>query len=143
MVNVGDKAVTRRIAKAIGYVQFSKPGMEDIINNAEKKKGSVFHTAKIAGIMAAKRTAMTIPLCHQVELSGVDMNLKISPEENRVHIDCQVQTEARTGVEMEAICGVLGAAATVYDMCKAQDRHMIISNVQVTNKQGGSNDFDV
>ncbi|GAA4640521.1 cyclic pyranopterin monophosphate synthase MoaC [Actinoallomurus vinaceus] len=135
MVNVGDKAVTRREAQASGFVVM-RPATLDAIVGGDVPKGDVFATARLAGIMAAKRTDELIPLCHRLGLDGVNVTLSALPPD-RVAITARVAVTARTGVEMEALTAVSVAALTIYDMCKALDRSMRIGDIQLDEKSGG------
>lgn len=135
MVNVSEKAVTRREAAASGFVEM-KSSTLDVIVTGGVPKGDVFATARLAGIMAAKRTDDLIPLCHRLGLDGVTVTLEALPPD-RVAITARVTVTARTGVEMEALTAVSVAALTIYDMCKALDRSMRISDIQLEEKIGG------
>ncbi len=140
MVDVAEKPVTDRTATARGRVVM-QPATLRLISGGQAKKGDVFCVARLAGIMAAKRTAELIPLCHSLPLSTVTVDL--APEgDEAVAIAATVRTSGRTGVEMEALTAVSVAALTVYDMCKAVDRGMRIEAIRVTEKSGGaSGDF--
>ena len=136
MVDVSDKAVTLRTAEAYAEVQVS-----EIVFNAIKentvKKGDVLTTAKIAGIQAGKKTAELIPLCHNIFISKIDVDLNLNEEKSCVEIKSFAKTESKTGVEMEALTAATVAALTVYDMCKALDKSMVISGVKLLAKTGG------
>ena len=136
MVDVGDKASTHRIAIAEGRISM-QPETLALISKGTHKKGDVLGIARVAGIMAAKKTADLIPLCHPLSLSHVEVSLDIREKENAVY--CQVKTETtdQTGVEMEALTAVQVCLLTIYDMCKAADRGMSISEVQLLEKSGG------
>ena len=136
MVDVADKAVTRRVCVARGEVRMAP---ETLARIAEGRipKGDVLATARLAGIQAAKRTDEWIPLCHSLPLDGVDLELTADPEGARVAIEAHVQAHARTGVEMEALVAVSAAGLTVYDMCKAVDREMTLGEVRLVRKSGG------
>lgn len=136
MVNVGDKAVTQRSATAEGWVQM-QPETLRMISEGTHKKGDVFAVARIAGIQAAKKCSDLIPLCHPLMLSSVKVELSAQPELSRVRIEATCTLSGQTGVEMEALTAVSVAALTLYDMCKAVDRGMVISQVQLLDKQGG------
>jgi cyclic pyranopterin phosphate synthase len=141
MVDVTAKPVTDRTATARGHVAMA-PATLALITGGEVKKGDVLGTARLAGIMAAKRTSDLIPLCHPLPLSSVTLDLAPSPDGTGIDIAATVRTTGRTGVEMEALTAVSVAALTVYDMCKAVDRAMRIDSVRVTQKSGGaSGDF--
>jgi len=139
MVDVGDKAATRRRAVARSVVKM-KPSTAAAIADGDVKKGDVLAVARIAGIQAAKRTADIIPLCHPLLLSTVSVDLSVG--ESSVTIEAVVETTGPTGVEMEALHACTAAALTIYDMCKALDRAMVITNVMLMEKSGGrSGDF--
>jgi cyclic pyranopterin phosphate synthase len=136
MVDVTGKAVTERIAVASGRV-LMRPETLALIERRQVAKGDVLSVAQVAGIMAAKRTAELIPLCHPLPLSSVKVELACRPEPAAVEITATCRTIGRTGVEMEALCAVSAAALTVYDMCKAVDRGMRITDVRLRHKSGG------
>ena len=135
MVDVGDKAVTARTATARGTVIMQAETLEMITSGATRK-GDVLAVAQLAGIMAAKKTADLIPLCHPLLLSKVTVDLTPAPPD-RVEIEATVRVTGQTGVEMEALTAVSAAALTVYDMCKAVDRGMQITDIRLTRKDGG------
>ncbi len=135
MVDVGDKPVTSRRARACSVVRML-PSTRKLILDRGHAKGDVLEVARLAGIMAAKRTADLIPLCHPLSLQSVDLDLQ-PHEDNGIRIEAVVQVTAQTGVEMEALTAVSIAALTIYDMCKAVDRGMIIENIQLEEKSGG------
>lgn len=134
MVDVGDKAVTAREAVARGMIRISPEALE-LIRTGAVSKGDPLQAAQIAGIMAAKRTADLIPLCHQIPLTQVEVVLQ--PRKDGYEIEARVKTTAKTGVEMEALTAVATAALTVYDMVKAVDRTMVIGDVRLVEKSGG------
>jgi cyclic pyranopterin monophosphate synthase len=134
MVNVGSKPVTARTAEACGSVRMSSETIA-AIRERRTPKGDPLETARLAGIMAAKRTAGLIPLCHPLPLSHIDVQILIQDE--GVEIKATTSTNAQTGVEMEALTAVSVAALTIYDMCKAIDREMIITEIRLTYKSGG------
>ena len=136
MVDVGDKPESRRIAVAEGRIDMLEETLK-LIAEGRHKKGDVLAVARVAGIMAAKRTAELIPLCHPLPLSRIDVDL--APLADSAAIQCRVavETVARTGVEMEALTAVQVALLTVYDMCKAVDRGMTIGKVRLMEKSGG------
>lgn len=141
MVDVSDKEITERTATAAGRV-LMQPATLALIRDGGVKKGDVLQVARLAGIMAAKRTADLIPLCHPLALSSVEVDLACNDGENAVDITATCKLKGRTGVEMEALTAVSVAALTVYDMCKAVDRGMRIEQVRLTHKVGGkSGDF--
>jgi len=136
MVDVGDKDVTRRVAIAEGWIRM-QPGTLDRIVAGAHAKGDVLGIARIAGIMGAKRTAELIPLCHPLALTRVSVDLEPQPEHNAVRCQATVETRGRTGVEMEALTAVQVALLTIYDMCKAVDRGMTMTEIRLLEKSGG------
>ncbi|HKU94325.1 MAG TPA: cyclic pyranopterin monophosphate synthase MoaC [Vineibacter sp.] len=136
MVDVGDKAETERIAVARATVTMLPQTLQRIQDKAVKK-GDVLAVAQLAGIMAAKRTPDLIPLCHPLGLTSVQVTLSCDPARNAVDIEATCKLTGKTGVEMEALTAASVAALTVYDMCKAVDRGMIISDVRLVRKSGG------
>lgn len=136
MVDVGDKAVTDREAVAQGCITMSAVAF-DLLKAGNHKKGDVLSVARIAGIMAAKRTADLIPLCHTLPLSKVDVLFELNAEQQQVVCKAAVRCQAKTGVEMEALTAVQIALLTIYDMCKAVDKAMVISDVCLLEKTGG------
>ena len=140
MVDVSNKLPTHREATASGLVRFPPDVFEQIQrSDFWSKKGSIIQTATLAGIMAVKRTADLIPLCHPLPLNFVDV--QITPAENCLNIRCTVRCHGRTGVEMEALCGVSTAALTVYDMCKALSHNLVVEHIQLDQKTGGKHDY--
>lgn len=136
MVDVGQKADTERIAVAGGEIVMRAETLR-LIRDGAIKKGDVLTVARIAGIMAAKRTSELIPLCHPIALTHVDVTLSLDEENNRVIVRATARTIGKTGVEMEALTAASVAALTVYDMAKAVDRGMRIQNVRLLEKHGG------
>ncbi|MEL7081336.1 MAG: cyclic pyranopterin monophosphate synthase MoaC [Pseudomonadota bacterium] len=136
MVDVSDKAVTARIATAAGYIKM-RPETLDVITKGEAKKGDVLGVARLAGIMAAKRTPDLIPLCHPLPVTKVAVELAPDVDLPGIRIEATVKTTGQTGVEMEALTAASVAALTVYDMTKAIDKGMEIGGVHVTLKDGG------
>jgi len=136
MVDVTGKPVTAREAEACGAV-FMKSETLALVRENSVAKGDVLAVARIAGIMAAKRTPELIPLCHGLPLSGAEVQFELHEDPPSIEIVARVRTEARTGVEMEALAAVSMAALTIYDMCKAVDRGMEIGKIRVTYKAGG------
>lgn len=140
MVDVGDKEITAREATAEAVVSMRKETMR-LIKEGAIKKGDVLAVAQVAGIMAAKRTPETIPMCHPIQITGIDINFRFI-DDDRLGIEATVRTLDRTGVEMEALNAAAVAALTVYDMAKAVDRGMTIERVRLLRKSGGkSGDF--
>jgi len=140
MVDVGDKPDTVREARARGAVVMLPSTLELIQQNA-LQKGDVLAVAKIAGIMAAKRTSELIPLCHPLPLTSIDLTFGLDPSAGRIDIESVARVTGKTGVEMEALTAVAAAALTVYDMCKAVDREMRITDIRLIEKQGGRSGF--
>lgn len=136
MVDVGDKNATRRIAVAGATVILNQKTFELLLQKA-LPKGDVLTTAKIAGVMAAKRTAELIPFCHSLGLDFVDISFDLEPESSSIHIKSEARLTARTGVEMEALCAAQVAALTIYDMCKAVQKDIKITNCRLLHKSGG------
>ncbi|MDG4551208.1 MAG: cyclic pyranopterin monophosphate synthase MoaC [Candidatus Contendobacter sp.] len=136
MVDVGDKDVTRRTAVAEGWIEMRPATLDRIVAGAHAK-GDVLGVARVAGIMGAKRTADLIPLCHPLALTRVTVDLEPQPERNAVRCRATVETQGRTGVEMEALTAVQIALLTVYDMCKAVDRGMAMTDIRLLEKTGG------
>ena len=136
MVDVGDKEVTRRHAVAEGWIHMRPATLQRIVAGAHAK-GDVLGVARLAGIMAAKRTADLIPLCHPLALTRVTVDLRPVADKSAVQCQAVVETTARTGVEMEALTAVQIALLTVYDMCKAVDRGMTLTDCQLLEKAGG------
>ena len=136
MVDVTDKSITVRAAVAEGYISMSPETVEEVIN-AGNKKGDVIAAARLAGIMAAKKCADLIPLCHPLALTKVDLEFDIQPEFKQIRIQALCKLTGRTGVEMEALTAVSVAALTLFDMCKAADPEMCIHSIRVIEKVGG------
>jgi cyclic pyranopterin phosphate synthase len=136
MVDVTAKAETTRKAKARGITKMDSKTL-DLIEKGKIAKGNVLTTAKIAGIMAAKKTGELIPLCHPLELTSIDVNLSIDPKKSQIVIEALVQTTGKTGVEMEALTAVSVAALTIYDMCKAINKKIVIGDIMLLEKSGG------
>ncbi|UZW73838.1 cyclic pyranopterin monophosphate synthase MoaC [Alkalimarinus sediminis] len=136
MVDVSDKTVTTRVARAEAYITMQAETLS-MITEGRHKKGDVFATARIAGIMAAKKCPELIPLCHTLLLTSVKVNLTAEPDKSRVRIDTMCKLDAKTGVEMEALTAASVAALTLYDMCKAVDKGMVIESIRLLEKEGG------
>ncbi len=136
MVDVGEKSITQRKAVAAGYIQMQASTLQ-LIQQGDHKKGDVLGIARVAGIMATKRTSDLIPLCHPLALTHVSVEFNIDEEKQRVNCEVTAQTNGQTGVEMEALTGVQVALLTIYDMCKAVDRGMLIGDVCLLHKSGG------
>ena len=135
MVDVGNKQVTRRVARASGLVRMNAETLA-LIRDKRAAKGDVLAVARLAGIMATKRTADLIPLCHPLPVESVTIDFAFEGEQT-LRIEATVQVESKTGVEMEALTAVSIAALTVYDMCKAVDRGIMIEQIQLEEKSGG------
>lgn len=141
MVNVSDKKETHRTAIAAGRVLVNRETLE-LIRTGGMKKGDVLGTAQIGGIMGAKNTPHIIPMCHPIMISGVDIDFRLNDEDCSVEITATTTCTGATGVEMEALTAVSVAALTVYDMCKAVQKDMVIDNIRLLRKTGGkSGDF--
>jgi len=136
MVDVTDKKSTVRTATAGGTI-YMKPETLAMIENQKVKKGNVLETARIAGIMAAKKTSELIPMCHALKLTHVQIDFEADDANHSIGIKASVRTIDQTGVEMEALTAVSAAALTIYDMCKSYDREMTISGIQLLEKTGG------
>ena len=136
MVNVGEKPITQRVAVAAGRVLVDEHTFS-LIRSGGMKKGDVLTVAQIAGVMGAKRTPDLIPMCHIVQVEGIDLELHLDEERHSVEITASVCCDGRTGVEMEALTAVSTAALTVYDMCKAVQKDMTITYIRLLSKTGG------
>ena len=136
MVDVSDKEITHRTATACGKIIVGQEILESIKENTNKK-GDVLAVARVAGIMAAKRTSELIPLCHLLMLTKCTIDFTINEEDKYIEAICTVKTDGKTGVEMEALTGVQIALLTIYDMCKAIDKKMVITDVHLLSKSGG------
>lgn len=136
MVDVSDKAVTSRVATAAGYIKMT-PETLDIISSGTAKKGDVLSVARLAGIMAAKKTSDLIPLCHPLPITKVAVDLVADTDLPGIRVEATVKTTGQTGVEMEALTAVSTACLTVYDMVKAVEKSMEIGGIHVTLKDGG------
>ena len=136
MVNVSDKDVTSRTAVASGKVLFNKVTL-NLIKKGGMKKGDVLSVAQIAGIMGAKKTPDIIAMCHPVAVNGIDISLDLDEEECAIRITATVSCEGKTGVEMEALTAVSVAALNIYDMCKAVQRDIVITDIRLEEKTGG------
>lgn len=141
MVDVSGKEGTSRIARASGLIHVSAAVME-AVQNGTAAKGDVLGVARVAGIMAAKKTSDLIPMCHPLMITKCSVDFETVPEESVIRAFCTVKVEGKTGVEMEALTGVGAALLTIYDMCKAIDKRMEISEIHLDTKSGGkSGDF--
>lgn len=142
MVNVGDKPVTRRFAHAVAIVSLPAE-LAGLLREGEiaTKKGPIFQTAILAGVMGAKKTSELIPLCHPLALDDCQVEIEADPAAGEIEVHCRVQTHARTGVEMEAMTGATVAALTIYDMAKAVSHGIVIKEVRLLEKTGGKSDY--
>lgn len=141
MVDVSEKAVTKRTARARSIVLLPGAVIAKLVNgDIQTKKGAVFQTAIIAGIMAAKKTGELIPLCHPLGLDNCHIDIQVN-KQNEVVIDCTASITAKTGIEMEALTGASVAALTIYDMCKAMSHDIVIKETKLMEKTGGKSDF--
>ncbi len=136
MVDVGDKAETKRVAIAVGSVRMNKDTIARISQNMVKK-GNVLEAARIAGVMAAKKTSDLIPMCHPLNITHARVDFDFDMENNMIKIEAEASLKGRTGIEMEALTAVSIAALTIYDMCKSYDRTMQIVNIRLKSKSGG------
>ena len=136
MVDIGDKDITHRIAVARGQINMQAATLQKI-KAGDHKKGDVLTIARVAAIMAAKKTAELIPLCHPIMLTKVNVEFEIDEQNNAVNCEVTTHTRERTGIEMEALTAVNIALLTIYDMCKAVDRGMEINNIHILKKAGG------
>jgi cyclic pyranopterin monophosphate synthase len=136
MVDVGDKQITQRLARAAGVIRML-PATFELVAQGNSKKGDVLGIARIAGIQAAKRTGELIPLCHPIALTRVAVDFTLDASQSLITCEALVQCDGKTGVEMEALAAVQIALLTIYDMCKAVDRGMVIDQVRLLEKQGG------
>ena len=136
MVDVGEKNITQRIAVAEGTIRMQAETLQRIVQGAHKK-GDVLGVARVAGVMAAKKTSDLIPLCHPLQLTHVDIQLNANEKEQSVHCIVEVKTDGKTGVEMEALTAVQITLLTIYDMCKAMDRGMAMTDIGLMKKTGG------
>jgi cyclic pyranopterin phosphate synthase len=141
MVDVSQKEITHRVAVAQGEIRVGDCVMRTILDGTNKK-GDVLGVARVAGIMATKRTAELIPMCHPLMLTKCAVDFEVLEQEGRIRAVCTVQTDGKTGVEMEALTGVSVTLLTIYDMCKAVDKSMVLENIHLCTKSGGkSGDF--
>ena len=136
MVDVSDKDITSRIAVARGTIHMRAETLA-LIRANKIEKGDVFSVARVAGIMAAKKTSELIPMCHPLNITSVEIDLTLAENPARVEIEASVRVSGKTGVEMEAMAAVSAAGLTIYDMCKAVDREMSIGEIRLVKKSGG------
>lgn len=140
MVDVGSKPSSERRAEAEGRIVMA-PETLDLIEKGGHKKGDVLGIARVAAIMAAKKTSELIPLCHPIAITAIEINFRIEKEDTAVHCSATVETRGQTGVEMEALTAVEIALLTIYDMCKAVDRGMTLTGIRLLEKTGGKSGF--
>lgn len=140
MVDVSQKEVTSRTAVAKGRIFMQRETLEKVIEGS-MKKGDVLAVSQVGGILGAKKTWDLIPMCHNIMISGLDIDFNIDKESNFIEATCTAKTAGTTGIEMEALTGVSVALLTIYDMCKAVDKHMTISDIKLFEKTGGKSDF--
>jgi len=136
MVDISDKNNTDRIAIASGFIEINKETI-NLVEIGSLKKGDVLTVAKIAAIQASKKTSSLIPLCHNLNLNKIDIEFNIDKHENKIYCKSTVNCSGKTGVEMEALTAVSIALLTIYDMCKASDKNMLISEIRLLEKHGG------
>lgn len=136
MVDVSEKSVTTRVATASGALKMKKETLEKIIDNT-LFKGNVFEVARVAAVMGVKKTSELIPMCHPLNITSVNIEFQPDLENSIVNVTATVKIDGKTGVEMEALTGVSIAALTIYDMCKAVDKEMVISDIMLIEKTGG------
>jgi len=141
MVDVAGKEITKRSAMARGFVCMGEEVLLQIVSDL-LPKGNLFEVARIAGIMAAKKTSDLVPMCHPLNLSYVNVDLELDEKRGGVVITSEIRLDGKTGAEMEALAAVTVAALTVYDMCKAVDKSMVIEDVTLVEKRGGKSDFN-
>lgn len=140
MVDISSKATTARLAKAEGWIRLSEPSYA-AVKQGNSKKGDVLGIARIAAIQATKATSSLIPLCHPIGLSHVDVDFQLDATKKAVRIEVTTRTVSSTGVEMEALTGAMAGLLTIYDMLKAVDKQMVISEVKVIRKTGGKTEI--
>ena len=136
MVDVSGKDITHRVAVAEGTISVSREVMDAIKGN-KVKKGDVLTVSQVAGIMGTKRTPDLIPMCHPLSLTNAELTFEVNDEACKIKAICRAVTDGKTGVEMEALTGVSTALLTIYDMCKAIDKRMVISEIHLVSKEGG------
>ena len=136
MVDVSEKEITHRVAVAEGVIAVSREVMDAIIGR-KVKKGDVLTVAQVAGIMGTKKTSELIPMCHPLSLTNVTVTFEVNEDSCEIKAICQAKTDGKTGVEMEALTGVSTALLTIYDMCKAIDKRMVIKEIHLVSKSGG------
>ena len=140
IIDISNKKQTTRIAKAQGIIQLSSKTFKQI-ESLKTKKGEITNAAIIAGILGAKRTSEIIPLCHNITLENIDIDIRLIKNKSLFIVTCSVISSGKTGVEMEALTGVSLACLTIYDMCKSIDKEIIIKEIKLLEKKGGKSDF--
>ena len=140
IVGIGLKKSSLRVAKAQGKIQFTKSVFKKI-EKMQTKKGEITSVAIIAGILGAKKTSDLIPLCHNISLEKIDINIKTISKENCLVVESSIKSNGKTGVEMEALTSVSVSCLTIYDMCKSLDKGIIIKEIKLISKKGGKSDF--
>lgn len=136
MVDVSAKIPTFRTAVATGYITVG-PEIMEAVTEGSVKKGDVLGVARVAGIMGVKQTSSLVPMCHPLPIQKCSVDFELDQQNSRIHVYCTVKTEGKTGVEMEALTGVQITLLTIYDMCKAIDKHMVMSEIHLVEKTGG------
>ena len=140
MVDISDKKPTLRIARASGFVKMDDSTLE-LIKNKLLPKGDLFEVAKVAGIIAAKKNSELVPMCHPLSISYIDVSVELDNDRSGIRLTSEIRLEGKTGAEMEALTAVSIAALTVYDMCKAVDKNMVINDIKLVEKSGGKSDY--
>ena len=140
MVDISDKAITKREAVASGRIYMAPETISKVIGG-QMKKGDVLAVAQVGGILGGKKTWDLIPMCHNIIISGLDLEFEVDEELSYIEAVCTAKTSGATGIEMEALTGVSVALLTIYDMCKAVDKKMIIKEIKLIKKTGGKSDF--
>lgn len=142
MVDIHEKSITHRVAVASGSILFSNEDAIKLVNSNSNKKGDVLSVARISLIMAVKKTSELIPLCHPIMITKIKVDFEVL--DTSINVRCVVECDGKTGVEMELLCGANVGLLTIYDMCKAVDKYMIINDVKVLHKRGGkSGEFNL
>ena len=142
IVDVSKKIITNRSATAIGTIIFSEKTFKKI-QKMQTKKGEITNIAIIAGVMGAKKTSDLIPLCHNINIDNIDINIKTNPKNNSLNVCAFIKSSGKTGVEMEALTAVSISCLTIYDMCKSLDKSIIINEIKLISKKGGKSDFNI
>jgi len=141
MIDVGNKSITQRSAEAEGEIIFDNDTYKKI-DNLKSKKGSINNLAIVAGIMGAKETSKLIPLCHNIPIDSVNIDISKNPKKNSIRVKAIVRTSSKTGVEMEALTAVAVSCLTIYDMCKYLNKSIKIKNIRLIKKTGGKHEFN-